>query len=122
MTERVSIGTTDSLDPGDRRLVDVSGTPVVVFNVDGEYYALENVCAHQGGPLSEGKQQGALVAEYPGPGERVRERFSPDRPVVACPWHGFEYDLETGTHIGDPTVSVDTFEVVEEDGELFVEG
>ncbi|MFB6096565.1 MAG: Rieske (2Fe-2S) protein [Haloferacaceae archaeon] len=120
MSERVEVAPVAEFDPGERRFVTAGGRPVGVFNVDGEFYAVENVCAHEGGPVCEGKLQGALVGEYVEPGERIVEEFS-DTPALSCPWHGWEYDVTTGEHLGDPSVSLATFDVVVEDGTVYVE-
>lgn len=119
MSEFVEVAPADEIEPGDREIVTVNGQSIGVLNVDGEYYAISNECAHEGGPVCKGKMQGALVGEYPGPGERVQESFS-DTPAIACPWHGWEYDLTTGTHLGDPDVSLPTFEVVVEGGTVYL--
>jgi nitrite reductase/ring-hydroxylating ferredoxin subunit len=115
MSDLVEVAPEEELGPGERRIVEVDGRSVGVFNVDGEFYAVANECAHEGGPVCTGRLHGALVGTYEGPGERVRERFS-DTPAIACPWHGWEYDLTTGDHLGDPAVSLPSYDVVVEDG------
>ena len=122
MTEdRVRVCGADDLKPGERTIVDSPRGSIGVFNVDGAYYAIENQCAHQGGPVCTGKQQGALKGEFVDLGERVKEYFSDDVPAIACPWHGWEYDLRTGDHLGDPAFGIDAFDVVEDGGDLYVE-
>jgi len=109
------------LADGDRRVVETpDGDEIGVLNVDGEYYAISNQCAHMGGPVCKGKVQGALVGEYTGPGERINESFSDDL-AIACPWHGWDYDLETGVHLGDDDISLPTYDVVVDDGRIYVE-
>lgn len=121
MSERVWVCREDEFKPGDREIVVVGTTQVGVVNVDGNYYAIENVCAHQYGQIcQEAKISGRLEAEYKGPGERIDEFFS-DEPVIACPEHGWEYDLTTGEHCGDSGVCLRTFEVIVSDGDVFVE-
>jgi len=120
MTGRVPVGPVDEFPPGERTLVTVEGREVGVFNVDGELYAIANRCAHEGGPVCDGQPRGALVGEYVGPGERVRESFS-TAPAIACPWHGWEYDLRTGRHLGDPSIAIPTYDVVVVDGVVHVE-
>lgn len=119
--ERVRVCATADLPPGERTIIDTPAGPVGVFNIDGQYFAIENRCAHQGGPVCTGKQQGALVGEFVGVGKRVKESFSDEVPAIACPWHGWEYDLRTGRHLGDPDYAIRTFEVIETDGALFIE-
>ena len=117
---RVRVGDAASFEPGAKRIVSTIRGEVGVFNVDGEYYALPNTCAHQGGPLCEGTVLDDVTGEYRGPGTRVAERFV-DAKVIKCPWHGWEYHLESGDLAGDDKVSLPTFDVVVEDGGVFLE-
>ncbi|RLM90332.1 Rieske (2Fe-2S) protein [Halobellus sp. Atlit-38R] len=116
---RVHVGDADSFEDGSRAVVTVNGHEVAVLNYDGEYFAILNRCAHDGGALDEGKVHERLVADVTEPGERDVERFCDD-PAVTCPLHGWEYDLETGVHVGDESIRLPTFDVVDDDGELFV--
>lgn len=83
--------------PGERRVFDVGGRTIGVYNVGGEFLAIRNRCPHQGGPLCEGVQVGELTAERPGD-------YRYDRPgeIVRCPWHAWEFDLRTGRSWFDP--------------------
>jgi len=63
---------------------------IAVFNVDGKFYALSNVCAHKGGPLNEG-----MFEKY----------------LVTCPWHGWKYDVRTGNPPHEGGDSVDCYNV-----------
>jgi 3-phenylpropionate/trans-cinnamate dioxygenase ferredoxin subunit len=60
------VATLDELPPGSRKLVEVAGRSIGVFNLEGEFYALRNRCPHQGGPLCEGKLSGLIQAAKPG--------------------------------------------------------
>ncbi|HET6320124.1 MAG TPA: Rieske (2Fe-2S) protein [Chloroflexota bacterium] len=109
---KVVVGTVDEIPPGSRKIVDVGGRSVGVFNVRGEYFALLNRCPHQGGPLCRGNTHGLLVSgpvgqyDYRRPGEMLR-----------CPWHGWEYDMRTGQSWFDPRgVLVRTYDVTIEPG------
>jgi nitrite reductase/ring-hydroxylating ferredoxin subunit len=88
----------DEIAPGERKLVTIGGRSIGVFNLGGEYYALRNRCPHQGGPLCEGFQFAPLLAAVPGePYTRGDEGA-----IIRCPWHGWEFDLRTGTSWFDP--------------------
>jgi len=63
------------LTPGTPRLVEADGTRVVLVRVGDAVHALADTCAHKGGPLSEGRLTGTRLA---------------------CPWHGWMYDVRTG--------------------------
>jgi len=85
------------LPPGERRIVEVEGRSIGVFNVGGEFFAIRNRCPHQGGPLCEGVQVGALTSD--GPGDYLHERPGE---IIRCPWHAWEFDLRTGRSWFDP--------------------
>jgi len=111
------VGTVDEIPPGERKLVDVAGRSIGVFNVGGDYFALLNRCPHQGGPLCTGNTLGFLRSA--GVGEFI---YSRPGEVVRCPWHGWEYDLRTGQSWFDPArVIVRNYEVSVEQQYVVVE-
>jgi 3-phenylpropionate/trans-cinnamate dioxygenase ferredoxin subunit len=94
------VGRARDLEAGGRMVVEVGGRSIGVFNVDGRFYALRNRCPHQGGPLCLGRISGLL---RPGlPGEYV---LDPSHKVLRCPWHGWEFDLDTGRSWFDPAAT-----------------
>jgi nitrite reductase/ring-hydroxylating ferredoxin subunit len=88
---RYVVAEAGEIPPGGRKIVEVAGRSIGIFNIGGEFFALRNRCPHQGGPLCEGKTWGALVADRPG-------EFHYSRPgeILTCLWHGWEYDIRTG--------------------------
>jgi nitrite reductase/ring-hydroxylating ferredoxin subunit len=78
-------------------------------------FAVRNSCPHQSGPLCAGSLLGRL--ESPGVGEVTRAAG----PVLACPWHGWEFDLETGWAVWDRRYRVTTFPTTVENGRVLVE-
>jgi nitrite reductase (NADH) small subunit len=81
---------------GERRTVDLDGVAVTVFNLGERYVAYVDRCLHQGGPVcSRGTLHPFLTADIDDRGE-AREYFAEGAQVIACPWHGWEYDLATG--------------------------
>jgi nitrite reductase/ring-hydroxylating ferredoxin subunit len=117
---RVRVADIDDLPAGEGTLVEADGVEVAVFNVDGEYYAVGNTCLHRGGPICKGKTMTEVAAEDRGPTERIKEWYT-DVPTVSCPWHGWEYRLETGEHLGDSDLKLPTYDVSVEDDAVFVE-
>ena len=91
------IGTVDEIPPGERKIVEIEGRSVGVFNIGGEFYALRNTCPHQSGPLCQGRLTGFLMAR--GPGEYSYTRRGE---IIRCPWHGWEFDVKTGQSWFDP--------------------
>src|ERR1700738_365254 len=111
------VGTVDEIPPGQRKIVDVAGRSVGIFNVAGEFFAVLNRCPHQGGPLCTGNTLGFLRSA--GVGEFIYSRAGE---VVRCPWHGWEYDLRTGQSWFDPgRVIVRKYEVSVESGAQVLE-
>ncbi len=66
----------------------------------GTFYAIDNACAHRGGPLGEGDLEGR---------------------IVLCPWHAWRWDVTTGANANNPAVKMACFPVVVENGAVFVE-
>jgi 3-phenylpropionate/trans-cinnamate dioxygenase ferredoxin subunit len=118
------VATVDEIPPGGRKIVDVDGRSIGVFNLDGEYFALRNRCPHQGGALCEGKLWGVLRAELPGEFE-----YEPRREILTCPWHGWEFHVRTGrswcapewVRVRSYPVSVETYPAAVEGSVVVVE-
>ncbi len=91
------VAAVDEIPPGGRKIVEVAGHAVGIFNIDGEFFALRNRCPHQSGPLCEGKLWGILEARLPGEFEYV-----PRHEILACPWHGWEFHIRTGQSWCEP--------------------
>jgi nitrite reductase (NADH) small subunit len=72
----VAVARLEEIDARGRRLVEVAGTQIALFHVDGRVYAVRNRCPHRGGPLVRG--------------------FVEEGPAVRCPMHGWRFDLVTG--------------------------
>lgn len=117
---RVRVAPAEGFEDGGHRLVDVNGVEVGVIKVDGEYYALRNECPHDGGPVCTGAIHQELVGEFEETGKRVEQTYD-DTPIIACPWHGWPFRLETGQHIGEPAIRVPIYDVVVEEGTVYVE-
>lgn len=121
MSDRVRVKPADEFEEGERAIVEVDGRSVGVLNVDGEYYAVLNQCAHAGGPVCEGQVKPQLEGEFVEPGKRIKKTLSEDSFRISCPWHGWDYDLESGVHLGQSDISIPTFDVTVEDGVVYVE-
>jgi len=91
------VATVEEIPPGGRKIVEVAGRSIGVFNLEGEFFALRNRCPHQGGPLCVGTLGGLIVAA--GPGEYDYSRAGE---ILRCPWHGWEFDIRSGQSWFDP--------------------
>ncbi|MEA2871807.1 MAG: hypothetical protein QOH67_1783, partial [Hyphomicrobiales bacterium] len=108
----------EDIPPGHRKLVAVNGRAVVVFNLGGEFFALNNRCPHKGGSLCEGKQTGLIQSSEPG-----EYRYSRRGEIIRCPWHSWEFDIRTGQSWCDPQrLRTRRYAVSVEKGAQLVEG
>lgn len=108
----------DELAPGQKRIVTDpdSGLSVGLFNIDGEFFAIKNVCPHMGAPLCQGR----LHATHR-PGDVFEFRPDLHGRVLRCPWHGWEFDVVTGKGLYDANSRVATYPVeVNTDGDIVV--
>ncbi len=97
----IKVANVDEIPPNSRKVFDLEDLSIAVFHVDGEWYAIENRCTHDDGPLVEGD----MVDSY----------------VVECPRHGARFDIRTGDVVRMPAFEpVPVFEVKVENGEVLV--
>jgi nitrite reductase/ring-hydroxylating ferredoxin subunit len=95
----VPLGRVEDLPEGSRKTIELpDGDQIVVFNVNGEFYATSNVCPHKGAPLAEGILCGS---------------------VIECEWHGWQFDVRTGECL-TVTEKIQTYRVAIEDGVVTV--
>ena len=100
MKKRFKIATTDEIPVGDCRSYEINDRVIAVFNVDGQFHCIDDLCPHMGASLSAGHLDGC---------------------VITCPLHAWRYDVRDGTWVDNPRVSTDVFPVTVDDGDIFVE-
>jgi 3-phenylpropionate/trans-cinnamate dioxygenase ferredoxin subunit len=104
---KCDVATVDEIPVSGRKIVEVAGRSIGIFNVDGEFFALRNRCPHEGGPLCLGVLSGLVSSESPGD-----YRYSRPGQILRCPWHGWEFDVRTGQSWFDPrSVRVRSYDV-----------
>ncbi|MBF6569690.1 MAG: Rieske (2Fe-2S) protein [Candidatus Binataceae bacterium] len=97
----IKVAQSDEIAENSGRIFEVSpGRFVALFNHGGSFYALDNECPHEGGPLGEGDVQ---------------------RGCVSCPWHGYRFDLATGACVNSARLKVAKFAVRVEGGDILVD-
>ena len=100
MSDWVDVIKAADFEPGTWHTVDVDDVFIAVFNVDGEYYAIEDLCTHDGGELTGGEIVGK---------------------EIICPRHGARFDITTGEVLADPAYEdLSTFPVRVKNGMLQV--
>lgn len=99
MAEFKEICSEADIPPGTGKAFDMGRDEIGVFNIGGKFYAIDNLCPHEGGPMADGPVSGNLVT---------------------CPLHGWRCDVTTGESLELPGVKVATYEVKIEDGKVFI--
>ena len=99
---RILVGKTSDIPSGKMTMVSTDGKDILVTNVDGNYYAMDDTCTHTGASLSEGSLDGS---------------------TVTCPWHGSTWDCKTGKMIafGVQLKDLSSYKVMVESDNVFVE-
>jgi nitrite reductase/ring-hydroxylating ferredoxin subunit len=116
----VSVGSvSDFEDPG-RKIVGFEGFEVGVFRLDGEFHAYLNHCPHLGGPVCQGKMIAKIEEILAEDKTSKGMAFSKTRLHVVCPWHGYEFDIRTGVHPGNPRARLRRIRVTVMDGEVLI--
>jgi nitrite reductase (NADH) small subunit len=99
MPKFVKMTTLDDLTPGSAVEVEHDGRIYALFHIDGEVWAVDGLCPHQGGPLAEGELRGT---------------------IVTCPWHGWQFDVANGRSTLGTRLTQPTFEVRVEGRDILV--
>ena len=100
MANFVKICKTSDVKVGSGKSIEINGKPVAVFNIEGNFYAINDTCMHRGGPLGEGELDGK---------------------TVICPWHGWRYDVTTGANELVPDLPTNRYNVKVEGDDVLVD-
>lgn len=119
-SEKVYAGASDRIAEGGRLVIDVGETTIGIFRTGGKLYAYLNKCAHQGGPVCQGKIIPRVDELIDPQGESRGFAFDEENLHIVCPWHGFEYDIKTGAHPGRPSARLIRVAVEEAAGGIYV--
>lgn len=91
------IGKVEQIPPGKRKLVEIRGRQIAIFNLNGDFFGILDRCPHQGASLCKGQIVGLVESEEPG-----EYKFSRQNEIIRCPWHGWEFDIRTGRSRCEP--------------------
>lgn len=107
------VGKASDLKDGERMVVTVKGREIVIFRQKGAFYGLLNRCPHRGAKMCAGRFIANITSEAVGEYE-----FHGEDRLLACPWHGWEFDIKTGQSYFDPVgVRARPFDVEVESGD-----
>ncbi len=105
----------EEIPHGGRKIIRLEGREVGIFNLDGTFYALKNVCPHQGARVCLGRIVGTTL-----PSEVYEFKYGMEGQILRCPWHEWEYDIRTGESLFDPKVKILSYPVEVVDGDIVV--
>ncbi len=97
---RVEVARAEEIPDGERKLIEVDQLSIGVFHHRGGWYALRNSCLHRGGPVCTGRLEGD---------------------VLTCPWHGYQYNVTSGSLLVDPTAKLKSYKVEIQDGIVYID-
>ena len=99
---KIIVGKTSDISPGKMQKVTADGKEILVMNVDGNYFAMNDTCTHAGASLADGKLDGS---------------------ILTCDWHGAKFDCKTGKLHAFPAKikDLDSYKVVVESDNVFLE-
>jgi len=99
---KIIVGKTSEILPGSMQKVAIDGKEILVVNLDGNYFAMDDTCTHSGASLSEGKIDGS---------------------IITCGWHGAQFDCKTGKLDKFPAKinNLQSYSITVESDDIFVE-
>ncbi len=100
MANYVKVAMTNDIAEGTGKSITVDGKSVAVFNVQGKFYAIDNNCAHRGGPIGDGMLEGT---------------------VATCPWHGWQWEVTSGKSLFSPDIAVKSYPLRVEENEIYID-
>ena len=116
MAEHI-LGPVSDFPAGTHKVVQLRKLKIGVFNIDGEFFALPNICPHQFGPLSEGTVSGTMACTA---ATNWNHEWIKDGEILTCPWHGIEFDIKTGQALASPKLRVRHYRISVDDGQVVV--
>lgn len=114
------VGKRHEFSNGERKIISHGEKEIGIFRINGTFYAYENLCKHQGGPVCEGEVLGKVEVILKPDKSDLEERFSEQEIHLVCPWHGYEWDISTGECAVQRRMTLNRYEVVERGEEVYV--
>ena len=122
--ETFNVGKIEEFEDKSKKVVTIGDEEVGVFRLGKEFFAWRNICPHQGGPICQGRIFSLVLENIDEKMESHGRIYDNNKVNIVCPWHGLEFDIRTGEHPGNPSISLDPVSV-QVDGDavyLLIEG
>ena len=113
-------GPSGSIPDNGRLVVDIGDRTIGIFRVGGRLHAYENTCPHMGGPVCQGLIIPAVREVLNDKQVSTGYRFDESEMRIVCPWHGYEFSIESGSHPAKESIRLKRVPVDEEGGEVYV--
>lgn len=110
--KRYNVCKSGDIPIGERKIVEVDGKSIGIFNVKGQFFALLNYCPHTGAELCKGPITGTAL-----PIDEYRYVYGYDGELVRCAWHGWEFKIASGECLLEPNIRAKTYAVTIENGD-----
>jgi 3-phenylpropionate/trans-cinnamate dioxygenase ferredoxin subunit len=104
-----AVGHVSEIPPGSSKVIEADRRSIGIFNIGGQFYAIRNLCPHQGAALCDGLVTSYVTSDRPG-----EFAYEKEGEIIRCPWHFWEFDIKTGCMIVDPKTRTKTYDVTVE--------
>ncbi len=118
--KRILVGKASEFGDGDRKIVANGSGEIGVYLIKGAWYAYQNHCPHQGGPVCEGLTMAKVEAIIADDKTVQGKRFNHDHMHIVCPWHGWEFQMEDGLSSADKSFRLKKYDVEVKGDEVYV--
>ena len=116
----VYVGKQSEFEDRGRKVIARGETEIGVFRVGDGFYAYENNCPHVRGPVCQGRILGRVEEVLNEDKTSRGQKWSDTDVHIICPWHGYEFNLRTGRHPGNPNMKLRSYDVTLKDDEVYL--
>lgn len=118
--KRILVGKTADFSDGDKKMIAAGKGEIGVYYIKGGWYAYQNYCPHQGGPVCDGLAMAKVEAIIADDKTSQGLRFNHDEMHIVCPWHGWEFRMADGVSSADKLFSLKKYDVEVSGNEVYV--
>ncbi len=118
--KEILVGEVSAFGERDRKIVVEGEREIGVFRLGDDFYAWESECPHMGGPVCQGRILNRVAETIDADGKSHGMRWVEEDVHLVCPWHGFEFNLRTGQHPGEPNTKLKGYKTAVKEGKVYV--